>query len=69
MFDSSHSQLTADALSDIATTDIQHELKLVTYECRLDCMLLKFITSLSEIRVTSIELYKAPMVATVESEE
>jgi hypothetical protein len=69
MFDSSPGQLTANTSSDIATTDIQHELKLVMYECRLDCMLLKFITSLSEIRVTSIELYKAPIVAIVESEE
>jgi hypothetical protein len=69
MFDSSPGQPIADASSDIATTDVHHELKLVTYECRLDCMLLKFITSLSEIRVTSIEMYKAPLVATVESEE
>ena len=32
--------------------------KIVEYECRLDCMLLKFITSASEIRVVSIELYR-----------
>jgi hypothetical protein len=69
MFDSTPGHVTADTSSDIATIDIQHVLKLVTYECRLDCMLLKFITSLSEIRVTSIELYKAPIVATVEIEE
>lgn len=34
--------------------------KIVEYICRLDCMLLKFITSASEIRVVSIELYHAP---------
>ena len=34
--------------------------KMLEYECRLDCMLLKFITSASEIRVVSIELYRAP---------
>lgn len=34
--------------------------KIIEYICRLDCMLLKFITTASEIRVTSIELYRAP---------
>ena len=62
MFDNSPGQVTAEAAFDITTSDNKHQLKLVTYECRLDCMLLKFVTSLSEIRVTSIELCRAPLV-------
>ena len=61
MFDNSPGQVAAEVSSDITTSNSKR-LKLVTYECRLDCMLLKFITSLSEIRVTSIEFYRAPMV-------
>ena len=61
MFDNSPAQVSAEASSEITTSNFK-QLKLVTYECRLDCMLLKFITSLSEIRVTSIELYRAPLV-------
>ena len=34
--------------------------KIVEYNCRLDNMLLKFITTASEIRVISIELYRTP---------
>ena len=34
--------------------------KIVEYNCRLDTMLLKFITTASEIRVISIELYRPP---------
>jgi hypothetical protein len=39
----------------------EQESKIVEYMCRLDSMLLKFITTASEIRVISIELYKAPL--------
>ena len=41
----------------VADTSASHS-KIVEYECRLDCMFLKFITSASEIRVVSIELYR-----------
>lgn len=62
MFDNSSGKVNTEASSDTLTSDSKHEQKLVTYECHLDCMLLKFITMLSEIRVTSIELYRAPLV-------
>lgn len=32
--------------------------KLVVYMCRLDNMLLQFVTTETEIKVTSIELYR-----------
>ena len=62
MFDNSSGKVDIEASSDTVTSDFKHELKIVTYECRLDCMLLKFITTLSEIRVTSIELYRIPLI-------
>lgn len=34
--------------------------KLVVYMCRLDNMLLHFVTTETEIKVTSIELYRNP---------
>ena len=48
--------------------------KIVEYICRLDNMLLKFITTASEIRVISIELYRSPpltegLLAEVEDED
>jgi hypothetical protein len=36
------------------------ESKLVVYMCRLDNMLLHFVTTETEIRVVSIELYRNP---------
>lgn len=62
MLDNNSGKKKTEAPSDSVTSDSKHELNLVTYECHLDCMLLKFITTLSEIRVTSIELYRAPLV-------
>lgn len=38
---------------------LSEQLQSEEYMCRLDCMLLKFITSAIEIRVTSIEYYHA----------
>jgi hypothetical protein len=49
--------------SDLEAIERKEQQLPVEYVCRLDCMLLKFITDVSEIRVKSIEHYRGPPIS------
>jgi hypothetical protein len=50
----------ADSNLESAGSESAAESKLVVYMCRLDNMLLHFVTTETVIRVVSIELYRSP---------
>lgn len=50
----------AESNLESAGSESSAESKLVVYMCRLDNMLLHFVTTETDIRVVSIELYRNP---------